>query len=329
MSWWADRCAFDLPCGLPKDGLLTDQRWMDLEAGLRRQPGRGLADPHPQPRLLEPGGPHPGQGQGRLDGGWRAARLLPLFRFRPRPAGRALQAPGPRPRDPRIAAGRAAGRLRRRHEEEWARNQPRDPLRPSEIPYIRAAWSLARCAAGDSQRRARRQGLLKRPHRRGRSLGRRPRPGSRAGRHAGRDPHHGPGLARRAHRFPAGSRGRPARLSPVLRRARRDTWAPMRSGRVGCPGPAGWPGAAGRARGRRLRTWDEAPWTGPASGALDWLREPTADDTPRAARALLATRAATLRAKSSPATPPAWIAWCLGPEAAAQAASPRTCCRRA
>ena len=61
--------------------------------------------------------------------------------------------------------------------------------------------------------------------------------------------------------------------------------------------------------------WGEAPWTGPASGALGWLREAGADGTPRAAKALLAARG-DLRAKFA-GDPGGLIAWCLGAEAAA------------
>jgi hypothetical protein len=61
--------------------------------------------------------------------------------------------------------------------------------------------------------------------------------------------------------------------------------------------------------------WGEAPWKGPASGALDWLRQPSADGTPRAAKALLAARG-DLRAKFA-GDPAGLIAWCLGAEAAA------------
>src|SRR6185312_3230311 len=59
----------------------------------------------------------------------------------------------------------------------------------------------------------------------------------------------------------------------------------------------------------------EAPWRGAASGALDWLREPSAEGPPRAAKALLAARA-DLRAKFA-GDPAGLIAWCLGAEAAA------------
>src|SRR6185312_16947431 len=36
--------------------------------------------------------------------------------------------------------------------------------------------------------------------------------------------------------------------------------------------------------------WGEPPWRGPASGAIDWLREPGVEWTPRAVKALLAAR---------------------------------------
>jgi hypothetical protein len=61
--------------------------------------------------------------------------------------------------------------------------------------------------------------------------------------------------------------------------------------------------------------WGEPPWKGPASGALDWLREASADGMPRAAKALLAARS-DLRAKFA-GDGPGLIAWCLGAEAAA------------
>jgi hypothetical protein len=61
--------------------------------------------------------------------------------------------------------------------------------------------------------------------------------------------------------------------------------------------------------------WGEGPWTGPASRALDWLREPSPDGTPRAAKALLAARR-DLRGKFA-GDAPGLIAWCLGAEAAA------------
>jgi hypothetical protein len=61
--------------------------------------------------------------------------------------------------------------------------------------------------------------------------------------------------------------------------------------------------------------WGEAPWRGAASGALDWLREPSADGVPRAAKALLAARR-DLRAKFAD-DDAGLIAWCLGAEAAA------------
>src|SRR5258708_326972 len=61
--------------------------------------------------------------------------------------------------------------------------------------------------------------------------------------------------------------------------------------------------------------WREAPWRGPASGALDWLREPSAARPPRAAKAPLAARP-DLRAKFAGAAA-GLSAWCLGAEAAA------------
>ena len=61
--------------------------------------------------------------------------------------------------------------------------------------------------------------------------------------------------------------------------------------------------------------WRDAPWKGPAAGALDWLREPSPEGPPRAAKALLAARA-DLRAKFAD-DPAGLISWCLGAEAAA------------
>jgi hypothetical protein len=61
--------------------------------------------------------------------------------------------------------------------------------------------------------------------------------------------------------------------------------------------------------------WGEARWRGPASGALDWLRQPSADGTPRAAKALLAARR-DLRQRYG-ADPAGLVAWCLTAEAEA------------
>jgi hypothetical protein len=69
------------------------------------------------------------------------------------------------------------------------------------------------------------------------------------------------------------------------------------------------------AREADASVWSEAPWRGPASGVMDWLREPSPGPTPRAAKALLAARA-DLRAKFT-GDNDGLIAWCLGAEAAA------------
>jgi hypothetical protein len=61
--------------------------------------------------------------------------------------------------------------------------------------------------------------------------------------------------------------------------------------------------------------WSEAPWTGLAARAGEWLREPSTQGPPRAVKALLAARQ-DLRARF-PGDANARLAWCLGPEAAA------------
>jgi hypothetical protein len=61
--------------------------------------------------------------------------------------------------------------------------------------------------------------------------------------------------------------------------------------------------------------WSEAPWRGPASEALNWLREATDDGPPRATKALLAARR-DLRLKFHDDIP-GLVAWCLGAEGAA------------
>lgn len=76
-----------------------------------------------------------------------------------------------------------------------------------------------------------------------------------------------------------------------------------------------------RAREPDAGVWTEAPWRGPASGALDWLREPSPCAIPRAVKALLAGRA-DLRARFA-GDASGLLAWCLGAEAAAGRFAPQ------
>jgi hypothetical protein len=69
------------------------------------------------------------------------------------------------------------------------------------------------------------------------------------------------------------------------------------------------------ARTADASVWNDAPWTGPSSQAVAWLRAPSTEGPPRAAKALLAARKDLRERFASDAE--ALVAWCLGPEAAA------------
>ena len=257
MSWWADRCRFDCRVDLV-NGLFTDQRWMDLAPGfvdsLAMPPRAG-----PEPRLLEPRGPHAGRGKDGWTVDGQPLALLPLLRLRSGRGRRSSASTRTASRAARLAAARscwptiAEAMLRNGHETSRA------------IAYAHADFPSGRPVTAAMRRRALRAA------RDGRGLQRlgsptRSRPGStRPTRRRSPNPacptspDPGAGLARRPrHRpFDMTSRGGPPGLPPVVRRATPGAGR-RRPGRGGRP-EAGQARRRQRARAPRPRLARQAP----------------------------------------------------------------------
>ena len=308
MAWWADRCEFDCRVDL-KNGLFTDQRWMDLAPGfvdslaLLRTPTLNLAYWNLEGRTLVKG-----------ESGWTVdGEPLSFFHFsgfdpsRPdllsKHQNRVRVVTGSPLAD--LLADYAAAMLRNGHEASHA--VPYAHLKfPSGRPITAAMRRCALRAARDGQDFS--TGLTAAVE----AWVDAPDPAAAL-----------PGL-------------------PDLTRTMDQVWRDVatgfqldhEAGRLGfhrffaehaatlgadaiSGGAAEALLAAWRSGAREpdASVWREPPWRGPASGALDWLREPGPHDRPRAATALLAARG-DLRAKFA-GDAAGLIAWCLGAEAAA------------
>ena len=308
MSWWADRCEFDCRVDL-KAGLFTDQRWMDLAPGfvdslaVLRTPTLNLAYWNLEGRALA-----------RSKDGWTVdGEPLGFFHFsgfdpaRPDVLSKHQERVRVAPGSPlaELLADYAAALLRNGHEASRA------------VPYAHLAFPSGRLVTGAMRRRA-----------------------LRAARD-GKDFSQGLTAAVEAWVDAPDPEAALAGL-PDITRTMEQVWRDIPSGfqldheagRLGFHqffsehattlGADAVSGSAAQAllaawrsgtREADASVWGEAPWRGPASGAFDWLRQPSADGTPRAAKALLAARG-DLRAKFAGDTP-GLIAWCLGAEAAA------------
>jgi len=308
MAWWADRCEFDCRVDL-KDGLFTDQRWMDLAPGfvdsldVVREPVLNLAYWNFEGRTLARGG----------DGWTVDGAPLQFFHYsgfdpaRPDVLSKHQDRVRVVPGSPLAAllADYAAALLRNGHEMSRA------------IPYAHLKFPSGRLVTGAMRRRA-----------------------LRAARD-GKDFSAGLTVAVEAWVDAPDPEAALAGL-PDITRTMDQVWRDVptgfqldhEAGRLGFHrffaehaatlGADTLAGSAAQALLTAWRSgtreadpsvWQETPWRGPASGALDWLREPTAKGPPRAAKALLAARA-DLRAKFA-GDEPGLIAWCLGAEAAA------------
>ena len=308
MSWWADRCEFDCRVDL-KNGLFTDQRWMDLSPGfvdslaVLRTPTLNLAYWNLEGRALAKG-----KGGWTVDGeplgffhfsGFDPARPDVLSKHQDRVkviAGSPLA---------ELLADYAQAMLRNGHETSRA------------IPYAHLRFPSGRLVTGPMRRRALR---------------------------AARDGKDFSGGLTQAVEAWMDAPDPEAALAglPDITRTMDQVWRDTPSGfqldnetgRLGFHqffaehattlGADALAGSAAEgllsawrsgAREPDPTVWSEAPWRGPASGALDWLREPAAGGVTRAAKALLAARA-DLRAKFA-GDAPGLLAWCLGAEAAA------------
>jgi len=308
MSWWADRCEFDCRVDL-KNGLFTDQRWMDLAPGfvdslaVLRTPTLNLAYWNLEGRTLAKG-----------PDGWTVdGEPLAFFHFsgfdpaRPdvlsKHQDRVRVIPGSPLAD--LLADYAQAMLRHGHETSRA------------VPYAHLKFPSGRLVTGAMRRRA-----------------------LRAARD-GKDFSAGLTAAVEAWVDAPDPEAAFAGL-PDITRTMDQVWRDVptgfqldhEAGRLGFHqffaehaanlGADALAGSAARGllaawrsgvREPDASVWGEAPWRGPASGALDWLRQPASDAMPRAAKALLAARG-DLRAKFA-GDAPELIAWCLGAEAAA------------
>jgi hypothetical protein len=308
MSWWADRCEFDCRVDL-KNGLFTDQRWMDLSPGfvdslaVLRDPGLNLAYWNLEGRTLakaKPGWTVDGEPLTFFHySGFDPARPDVLSKHQDRVrvvAGSPLA---------ELLADYAQAMLRNGHETSRA------------VPYAHLRFPSGRPVTGPMRRRA-----------------------LRAARD-GKD--FSAGLTAAVEAWidapdpEAALPGLPD-ITRTMDQVWRDTATGFQldheAGRLGFHqffaehaatlGADALAGSAAQgllaawrsgAREPDASVWREAPWRGPASGALDWLREPSSDGVPRAAKALLAARG-DLRAKFA-GDAAGLIAWCLGAEAAA------------
>jgi hypothetical protein len=308
MAWWAARCEFDCRVDL-KNGLFTDQRWMDLSPGfvdslaVLRTPTLNLAYWNLEGRALA-----------RTKDGWTVeGEPLAFFHFsgfdpnRPDVLSKHQDRVKVTPGSPlaEILADYAAAMLRNGHETSRA------------VPYAHLKFPSGRPITAAMRRRALR---------------------------AARD---GKGFSQGLTAAVEAWVDAPdpeAALAglPDITRTMDQVWRDIptgfqldhEQGRLGFHaffaehaqtlGADAISGSAAEALLTAWRSgareadpsvWGEAPWRGPASGALDWLREPAADAIPRVAKALLAARG-DLRAKFA-GDAPGLIAWCLGAEAAA------------
>jgi hypothetical protein len=308
MSWWADRCEFDCRVDLP-NGLFTDQRWMDLAPGfvdslaVLRTPTLNLAYWNLEGRALA-----------KSKDGWTVdGEPLAFFHFsgfdpaRPdvlsKHQDRVRVTPGSSLAG--LLSDYAAAMLRNGHEISRA------------VPYAHLKFPSGRPITAAMRRRALR---------------------------AARDGKDFSGGLTASVEAWVDAPDPEAALAglPDITRTMDQVWRDTPTGfqldhevgRLGFHqffaehaatlGADAISGSAAEAllaawrSGKReadASVWGEAPWRGPASGALDWLRESSTDGIPRAATALLAARR-DLRAKFAGDTA-GLIAWCLGAEAAA------------
>ena len=308
MSWWADRCEFDCRVDL-QNGLFTDQRWMDLAPGfvdslaVLRDPGLNLAYWNLEGRTLARG-----------KAGWTVdGEPLQFFHYsgfdpaRPDVLSKHQDRVRVVPGSPlaELLADYAAAMLRNGHAASRA------------IPYAHLKFPSGRLVTGAMRRRALRAA------RDGKDFS----AGLTAAVEAwvdAPDPEASvPGLPDVTRTMDQVWRDVPTgfQLDHEAGRVGFHQFFAEHAATLGADALAGSAAqallAAWRSGAREpdASVWREAPWKGPASGVLDWLREPSAEGPPRAAKALLAARA-DLRAKFE-GDGAGLIAWCLGAEAAA------------
>ena len=308
MAWWADRCEFDCRVDL-KEGLFTDQRWMDLSPGLvdslavLRDPGLNLAYWNLESRNLTKG-----------PDGWSVeGEPLWFFHFsgfdpmRPEVLSKHQNRVQAQPGSPlaELLQDYAAAMLRNGHRET------------SPIPYAHLRFPSGRLVTRTMRRR------VLRAARDGMDVS--------------------SGLTDAVEAWIDAPDPEAALVnSPDITRTMDQVWRDVptgfqldhEAGRIGFHkffaehavtlGADAASGAAAEAllaawqagvRQPDASVWRDAPWTGPAAQVFDWLREPGSEWTPRAIKALLAARR-DLRTRFADDLH-GLTAWCLGAEAPA------------
>ncbi|MFI4965447.1 MAG: hypothetical protein ACHP9T_08790, partial [Caulobacterales bacterium] len=308
MAWWAERCAFDCRVDL-KDGLFTDQRWMDLAPGfvdsldVVREPVLNLAYWNLEGRTLARG----------ADGWTVDGAPLQFFHYsgfdpaRPDVLSKHQDRVRVQPGSPLagLLQDYAKAMLRNGHETSRA------------VPYAHLRFPSGRPITGAMRRRALRAA------RDGKDFSAGLTAAVEAWVDAPDPEASAPGLPDVTRIMDQVWRDVPTgfQLDYEVGRVGFHQFFAEHAVTLGADALAGSAAqgllAAWRSGTREpdAAVWGEAPWRGPATGALDWLRQPCADGTPRAAKALLAARR-DLRAKFAD-DPAGLIAWCLGAEAAA------------
>jgi hypothetical protein len=309
LDWWADRCRFDCRVDL-KNGLFTDQKWMDLSPGfvdsvhLIRDPGLNLAYWNIEGRSLSRG-----------SDGWSVdGRPLVFFHYsgfdprRPRTLSKHQNRVQVEPGSPLadLLEDYAQAMLRNGHDET------------SRIPYAHNRFASGR-PVGPLMRRTALAAA-----RRGQDFSGgldeavsawfdQPSPEAAV-----------PGLPDVTRVMDQLWRDAPAAdpfdRGSVEGRAAFHRWFADNSEALGADVQSVQAAQAMLTSVAAARTadgsvWSDPPWTGPSNQAVAWLRTPATDGPPRAAKALLAARK-DLRERFG-ADETALVAWCLGPEAAA------------
>ncbi len=308
LEWWAERCRYDCRVDLD-NGLFTDQKWMDLSPGfvdsvsLIRDPGLNLAYWNIEGRNLV-----------RTQDGWTIdGRPLVFFHFsgfdpnRPRILSKHQNRVSVTPGSPLegLLADFAAAMLRNGHNET------------SVIPYAHNRFASGRLVTPAMRRTALAAARADADFSAGlddacEAWFDAPSPDTIA-----------PGLPDLTRLMDAIWRTAPAAgsfdRSDSESRFAFHRWFADNAEALGVDAASvaaaqRLSAAAEASRTSDATVWRDAPWTGPASGALAWLREPASDGPPRAVAAVLAARQDLRRRFER--DPDEAFAWCLGPEAA-------------
>ncbi len=307
MDWWAERCEFECRVDM-KEGLFTDQRWMDLAPGfvdsldVVREPVLNLAYWNLEGRTLD-----------RNAEGWTVdGEPLQFFHYsgfdpaRPDILSKHQDRIGVAPGSPlaELLKDYAAAMLRNGHETSHS------------IPYAHLRFPSGRPATRAMRRRALR---------------------------AARDgTDFSSGLTDAVAAWADGPEPEAALPGmPDITRTMDQVWREEPSGfeldliadrlnfhqyfaeKAAILGADALAGSAARALVAAWRSgarepdpsvWGEPAWQGAASDVFDWLREPSSEAMPRAAKALLAARRDLRERFAGDAA--GLIAWCMGAEGA-------------